>query len=195
MTFASVAPRSTYASSHDSKIMHDVADQFNRSGSENFLAIGGDMSKLFCFFVMLTILMCNRCFAENLKEKSDGAYKDYMLHCSGCHKFDGSGVVNKGVPSFINSINYIASIPEGRKYLIEVPGASQSKLNDSELADVLNWIIDRYGSKEIFVEPFNESEVSLNRYTKLNDVKIERKKIEKILLEKQITISPYFYGE
>ena len=35
---------------------------------------------------------------------SVSAYKDYMLNCGGCHRYDGEGVARNAVPSFRNSI-------------------------------------------------------------------------------------------
>ena len=53
---------------------------------------------------------------------SVSAYKDYMLNCGGCHRYDGEGVARNAVPSFRNSIGLFTRLPEGREYMIRVPG-------------------------------------------------------------------------
>lgn len=65
---------------------------------------------------------------------------NYMLACMGCHVADGSGAPGK-VPSVRDSLLPLSATPEGRRYLVQVPGASQSPLSDAELAQVLNWMV------------------------------------------------------
>ena len=53
----------------------------------------------------------------------------------------------------------------GREYLIRVPGSAQSPLSNAELADVLNWMIRKFGPAEVssrFSE-FTSQEIALNR--------------------------------
>ena len=129
---------------------------------------------------------------------NEGAYKDYMLQCSGCHRFDGLGAENRGIPSFVNSIGLFSRIPEGRAYMIRVPGASQSQINNDELALVLNWIVAKYSPEEYESDnyrPFTASEVGASRPYRFDDVAQERRKLEQLLDEKGLQPSSYLYGK
>ena len=65
---------------------------------------------------------------------------NYMLNCMGCHLADGSGAAGK-VPSVRDSLVVLSRSSAGRRYLVQVPGASQSPLSDLELAQVLSWMV------------------------------------------------------
>lgn len=128
---------------------------------------------------------------------NEGAYKDYMLQCSGCHRFDGQGAENRGIPSFVNSIGLFSRLPEGRAYMIRVPGASQSQINNDELALVLNWIVAKYSPEEYesgSYRPFTAAEVGASRPYRFDDVAVERRKLEMLLEEKGLQPSSYLYG-
>ena len=68
------------------------------------------------------------------------AQANYMLNCMGCHLADGSGAQGK-VPSLRDSLGILSTSRAGRRYLVQVPGSSQSPLSDLELAQVLNWMV------------------------------------------------------
>lgn len=89
---------------------------------------------------------------------------NYMLHCQGCHLADGSGKPG-AVPALAGSIARFARIPEGRRYLVRVPGASLSPLSDADLAAVMNYVIRRFGPAEDAdaAAPFSPEEVSASR--------------------------------
>lgn len=70
---------------------------------------------------------------------------DYLLHCSGCHLPDGSGAPDD-VPSLRDGLGWIASMANGRGYLVRVPGSSQAQLNDAELAAVINWVLTEFNA-------------------------------------------------
>jgi hypothetical protein len=90
---------------------------------------------------------------------------DYMLQCQGCHREDGTGAPDQGVPSLKDSIARFVAVPGGREYLVRVPGASSSPLSDAELAAVLNWMIVSYGPAEQAegFDPYTEEEVAAVR--------------------------------
>jgi len=95
---------------------------------------------------------------------------NYLLACRGCHLADGSGVPPE-VPSLKNTLSQFAVSPEGRNYLVRVPGASQSRLNDAQLAEVINWILTEFNADTLPDEfqPFTASEVTLARKQILAD--------------------------
>lgn len=71
------------------------------------------------------------------------AHLDYMLHCQGCHMPDGAGV--KGVvPALSNQVGQFLATPDGRAYLVQVPGASQALIDDAALARLTNWMVRRF---------------------------------------------------
>ncbi len=100
---------------------------------------------------------------------------NYLLHCSGCHIEDGSGMGDV-VPDLNEDLGYFASFPEGRSYLMRVPGAAHSPLNDGDLAEVLNWMLRTFAAADA-PQPFTETEVSEHRRNRLDDVVQARKEL------------------
>lgn len=110
---------------------------------------------------------------------SETPHFNFMLHCAGCHQSDGSGLSDGSVPTFKGSLGHFVRSAEGRAFLVQVPGSSQSPLSDQELADVLNWLlIDLCGAElpESF-ERYTAEEVSKIRGKALTDVKRQRERI------------------
>lgn len=64
---------------------------------------------------------------------------NYQLRCMGCHLADGSGQLGR-VPSFRRSLVLFSASPEGRDYVVRVPGVAQSPLSDADTASLLNWM-------------------------------------------------------
>ncbi len=73
---------------------------------------------------------------------------DYLLHCSGCHMPDGTGL-SSVVPTLHNIIGRLIAEPEGRAYIVRVPGASQAPINDEKLTEVLNWMLTEFSSNTL----------------------------------------------
>ena len=108
------------------------------------------------------------------------AQADYMLNCMGCHLADGSGAPGK-VPSVRDSLLRLASSAAGRRYLVEVPGAAQSRLSDLELAQVLTWMVRNLSAPGVprgFAD-FTAAEVAAYRRTPLIDVRAARAQLLK----------------
>jgi hypothetical protein len=100
---------------------------------------------------------------------------DYMLRCQGCHVGDGSGYPGK-VPDLRVSLRALSGTPGGREFLLRVPGASLSILDNEQLARVYNWMFaefDPRGLPEGFV-PFTAAEAARARATPLGDVQAAR---------------------
>jgi hypothetical protein len=103
---------------------------------------------------------------------------NYALQCMGCHTPDGAGVPDR-VPSVRQTLLPFARMPEGRRYLVQVPGSSQSTLSNAELAELLNWMIRTLSdarSPEGF-EPFTEKEVRAYRAKTLTAVREARERL------------------
>jgi mono/diheme cytochrome c family protein len=78
----------------------------------------------------------------------------------GCHTPDGSGEPGR-VPSIKETLVPFALNPNGRRFLIQVPGASQSTLTDAELAALLNWMVQNLSViKPARFTRFTEAEVA-----------------------------------
>jgi len=109
---------------------------------------------------------------------ADAAAVRYQLHCSGCHKSDGSGQPGF-VPALRGRMGAYLGTPDGRAFLVRVPGVSQSLLSDRDLADVLNFIVDAFdrdGAPAPF-QPFEASEVGRLRKATLSDTETERRRV------------------
>ncbi len=86
---------------------------------------------------------------------------NYILHCQGCHLADGAGTPEK-VPALKQEVGRFLEVEGGREFLIQVPGTSQSALTDSEVADVLNWILDNFSREQLPVDfiPYTTEEIT-----------------------------------
>ena len=95
---------------------------------------------------------------------------DYLLHCSGCHMPDGTGL-DQVVPTLHDVIGRMVAEPGGRAYIVRVPGVSQAPINDRKLAEVINWMLTEFSSKTLpdDFEPFTVSEVGRSRGQLLPD--------------------------
>lgn len=70
---------------------------------------------------------------------------DYLLHCSGCHMPDGTGLASV-VPTLHGVVGRMVAQPEGRAYIVRVPGVSQAPISDEKLTEVLNWMLTEFSS-------------------------------------------------
>lgn len=97
--------------------------------------------------------------------------KLYALHCMGCHGSQGEGIPSR-VPALRNFAGYFAFLPEGRAFLIRVPGAANAPLSDEELAQVTNWLLQTFSPKELppDFKPFTAEEVKSYRAKPLENV-------------------------
>jgi len=94
--------------------------------------------------------------AESAAKPERPAAESFLLHCSGCHRADGSGI--PGFAPDLRAIGALLDTQAGRRYLGRVPGVAQAPLDDAALAALLNWVLieiaDRrpeplYGADEI----------------------------------------------
>jgi cytochrome c2 len=103
---------------------------------------------------------------------------NYTLHCEGCHRADGSGQKDV-VPTFVDQISAYAHVPEGRNFLIQVPGVSQTALNDKEVAELMNWLLPAYDAKGLpdDFKPYTEDEVRALRRQPISDTIRQRQAV------------------
>ncbi|MGQ9425434.1 cytochrome c peroxidase [Gilvimarinus sp. F26214L] len=102
---------------------------------------------------------------------------DYLLHCAGCHLENGSGMPPH-IPDLRVDLSYFAARPEGRSYLIRVPGVSQAPISDADLAEVLSWVVATFAGEQL-AAPFSAAEVSQHRLNVLADpIKLRSKLLD-----------------
>ena len=96
---------------------------------------------------------------------------NYQLQCMGCHLADGSGVADR-VPSVRRTLMLFSASPEGRRYLLQVPGVAQSALSDEETAEVLNWMMRTLSDLPLQrdIAPYTAPEVGRFRHQPLAEV-------------------------
>jgi mono/diheme cytochrome c family protein len=105
-----------------------------------------------------------------------------MLYCMGCHGADARGVPGN-VPPLAGSLALFMRTPEGRNYVLRVPGAANSALSDEQLSAVLNWIAERYGAPDAGTSPaaFTVAEVAGIRHVPLANVQATRREVVRAL--------------
>ncbi|HEY3785301.1 MAG TPA: hypothetical protein VGL55_08485 [Steroidobacteraceae bacterium] len=103
---------------------------------------------------------------------------NYMLHCMGCHAPKGEGEPGR-VPSLRETLVPFASIAQGRRFLVQVPGVAQSTLTDAELAELLNWMIETLSTAPHSggVTHYTAAEIARYRHTPLVNVSGARERL------------------
>ncbi|TCK43702.1 hypothetical protein B0G84_2044 [Paraburkholderia sp. BL8N3] len=122
------------------------------------------------------------------------AKEGWVLNCMGCHTADGSGIPGK-VPALRNSLGHFVGMPEGREFVMRVPGAANSALSDAELANVLNWVLDTMNpaTRPVAFRPYTAEEIAAHRRPALTDVAKTRAGLVKRLQANGITAVPEHY--
>jgi hypothetical protein len=96
----------------------------------------------------------------------------------GCHHADGAGEKGR-VPSFRRTLVLFSALPEGREYLLRVPGVAQAALSDQDLAALMNWMVRNLSDVSLprdFVE-FSPAEVRTARRQPLVAVTAQRARL------------------
>jgi hypothetical protein len=93
-----------------------------------------------------------------------GAQLDWVLRCGGCHGIRGQGTPGH-VPRLAGFVGQFTRHPEGRDYLMRVPGVVRARLDDARLAAVLNWMLASMSRDEVAAgfAPFTPEEVAMAR--------------------------------
>lgn len=115
---------------------------------------------------------------------------DYLLHCSGCHAQDGTGKPEGGIPDFVGQIGHFQRLPEGRQFVLQVPGLLSAGLTDARAAAVVTWIMRQFAGASLpsdFV-PYSEDEARQARIQRPADVMAKRNAIYQELLGKGYVI-------
>jgi hypothetical protein len=121
--------------------------------------------------------------AENFA--SERGRIDYILHCSGCHAQDGRGLETKGIPPVKDQIGYYLRLPEGRAFIMQVPGLLSAGMPDERAAGVMNWMIEYFAGRSMPADfvPYTAAEARRYRETRPADVAGTRKALAARLVE------------
>jgi len=103
---------------------------------------------------------------------------NYQVHCMGCHRADGTGEEGR-VPSMRRTLVPFSAIPDGREFLLRVPGSAQAPLSDADLAALMNWMVRNLSDVPLpagFVD-YAAEEVGRARHRPLVKVTDERNRL------------------
>src|SRR5689334_19118663 len=100
-------------------------------------------------FALLLPLLTLAAPALAEKSASERGRIDYILHCSGCHGQDGRGLESKGIPAVKDQIGYYLRLPEGRAFIMQVPGLLSAGMSDERAAGAVNWIIEYFAGPSL----------------------------------------------
>lgn len=130
--------------------------------------------------ILYCICLCLCAFPAQAKDPA----LNYTMECQGCHGADGSGQ-NDEIPALDNHLAKFLTVSGGRAFLAQVPGVAQAPLSDADTAEVLNYMLKRFGPADVAAKypPYTADEITLLRKTPLTEVKQKRaalvKSIEK----------------
>ncbi|SAL80163.1 cytochrome c, class I [Caballeronia peredens] len=144
--------------------------------------------------VAACVALCTAAASQAQEVDAARARQGWVLNCMGCHTADGSGIPGK-VPALRESLGHFVALPEGRQFVMRVPGASNSALNDAELANVLNWLLATMNEKSrpASFKPYTAEEIAAHRRPALSDVARTRLKLVRELQENGIDAVPEHY--
>ena len=104
-----------------------------------------------------------------------GVAQDFARQCQGCHGADGMGA-RDAIPRLRAFVGYFTQLPEGRDYLMRVPGVVFAPIDDQRLAAVLNWTLATFSPAEMAPDfaPFTAAEIAAHRKNPIIDVRATR---------------------
>ena len=109
--------------------------------------------------------------APQVAINEDRARYHYQMFCQGCHTPDGSGV--NAVPPLKGMMGVFLRSRRGREFMVQVPGSATSKLDDTQLAEVLNWCIENFSASSLIngdYLPYTAEEVGRLRQSPLQEI-------------------------
>jgi len=140
--------------------------------------------------ILTALLMQGAVFTTAVVADNGRARIDYLLHCSGCHGQDGVGNPEKGIPNFVGQVGHFVRLPEGREFVLQVPGLLSAGLPDERAAAVVTWMLRTYAGDSLpkdFV-PYTTEEARHARETRPADIMAKRNALYQILLGMGFTI-------
>lgn len=86
---------------------------------------------------------------------------DYILKCQGCHQPEGRGDIAH-TPPLEGEVARFLHVPGGREFLVRVPGVASVDLDDTRLAQLLNWTLQRFDPDNMPADfrPYSAGEIA-----------------------------------
>lgn len=111
------------------------------------------------------------------------ARSDYLLHCSGCHGDQGAAHALGRIPPLQGVIGRFLHLPQGRAFLVQVPGVHNSGLDDARIARLMNWLVPQFAGPSLLTrfQPFSAEEVGRLRADRPADPARQRRELAAIL--------------
>jgi mono/diheme cytochrome c family protein len=105
----------------------------------------------------------------------------YARNCQGCHGHLGVSVAE--IPRLSERIGYFARIPEGRRYLVQVPNVAMNPSSDEDIAELLNWVLDTYSRAQLpaHFRPYTAQEVGRLRKARIDVSATRQRVIERLV--------------
>jgi hypothetical protein len=148
-----------------------------------------DLAWRFCG--VLALLLC----AGQALAGDKGKYL-FTLHCSGCHVRDGSGSTEGRIPRLAGQIGHFMKLPDGRRFVLQVPGIMNSGLHNAEIETLMNWLVPHFAGTSLdgdFV-PYQPAEIEAARKNRPADIFAARRRIADDLRKQGVTIEDYYGG-
>jgi mono/diheme cytochrome c family protein len=110
----------------------------------------------------------------------------YATNCQGCHGEVGSSAAE--IPTLAGRVGYFTRIPEGRRYLVQVPNVALNANSDADIAAVLNWLLATYSRAQLppDFKPYTASEVGELRQARIDVAATRRRVIDALAAAGQI---------
>ena len=124
----------------------------------------GRLGRADCY-LLIVIAGCANLVAAEQKWTNPPAFS-YLLHCSGCHIEDGSGDPPE-VPDLRKNLDKLLRSETGRRYMLQVPGVTDTPVTAREMAELMNWLIAEFYPELQDFRPFSAEEVVSGRATRL----------------------------
>ena len=124
----------------------------------------GRLGRADCY-LLIVIAGCANLVAAEQKWTNPPAFS-YLLHCSGCHIEDGSGDPPE-VPDLRKNLDKLLRSETGRRYMLQVPGVTDTPVTPREMAELMNWLIAEFYPELQDFRPFSAEEVINGRATRL----------------------------
>ena len=103
-------------------------------------------------------------WAASAAEEAYSPRVNYMLQCQGCHLADGRGMAGR-VPNMMGSVGRYLHSPQGRAFIVQVPGVAFSPLSDAQVSELMNWMLTEFSADELPAnfKPYTEEEIAALR--------------------------------
>lgn len=103
---------------------------------------------------------------SDLKGITDQPRAEYnwVMNCQGCHRANATGSQG-GAPDMAGLVSQFLRLDGGRAYLVRVPGVAFAPLSDTDVAELLNWLLQTFDAEHIPIdfEPYSAKEVKIYR--------------------------------